>query len=299
MDQTGAVYEQLLEKIVAWAGAEEAVRSAIVIGSRARSENPADEASDLDIILLVTDTQPYLASAAWLEEIGQPRLTFIEPTGDGRFLERRVLFEGGYDVDFAFLPVEAIRQILEKGFPPDIALILKRGARIVLDKDGLAAQFQQAAPEPTPARPPAQSEFLNLVNDFWYHSVWTAKKLLRGELWTAKMCSDNYMKWRLLRMIEWHACAGHGWDYDTWHGGRFLEKWVDPEIIEALQPAFAAYSAEDLWRGLFATMDLFRRLATETAGRLAYPYPASGDACAAEIVEKIYEKEGSPCKASS
>jgi len=61
------------------------------------------------------------------------------------------------------------------------------------------------------AHPPAQDEFLDLINDFWYHTVWTAKKLRRGELWTAQGCSDSYMKlgmedaavvaasWRLLR----------------------------------------------------------------------------------------------------
>jgi hypothetical protein len=32
---------------------------------------------------------------------------------------------------------------------------------------------------------PAQSEFLDLVNDLWYHAVWTAKELRRGEMWTA------------------------------------------------------------------------------------------------------------------
>ncbi|MCX7795479.1 MAG: aminoglycoside 6-adenylyltransferase [bacterium] len=30
--------------------------------------------------------------------------------------------------------------------------------------------------------PPPHFEFSNSIKDFWYHAVWTAKKLLRGEI---------------------------------------------------------------------------------------------------------------------
>jgi len=72
------------------------------------------------------------------------------------------------------------------------------------------AQLVLPTSEAQPASPPAPAEFLNAVNDFWYHAVWTAKKLRRGELWIAMSCLDSYMKRRLLQMIEWHARATHG-----------------------------------------------------------------------------------------
>jgi hypothetical protein len=45
------------------------------------------------------------------------------------------------------------------------------------------------------------------------------------------------------------------------------------EMIRQSPHTFAAYEAGDLWRALFATLDLFRRLAVETAERLDYSYP--------------------------
>ena len=287
MDLRAEHFEELLERFVAWAHGQEKIRSAILVGSRARKEHPADASSDMDIIIFSTDPQSYLSSTDWLEQIDHFCLTFIEPTGNGRFMERRVLFAGGYDVDFPFLPTEILHQELQTGLSSELGSVLSRGARVVLDKDGLAERMLAELPQLPALQPPSQDEFLNLVNDFWYHAVWTAKKLARGELWTAKGCSDNYMKWRLMRMIEWSTRAKNGWEYDTWHDGRFLERWADPQVIAELPATYAAYELDDLWRGLIASMDLFQRLALETSQSLGYPYPHRGEQCARQIIAEI------------
>lgn len=85
------------------------MRAAFVIGSRARADHPADEWSDLDIVILADDPTPYVESAGWLQHIGVPWLTFVERTPDGKGYERRVLFEGGLDVGFAPDPVAEFR----------------------------------------------------------------------------------------------------------------------------------------------------------------------------------------------
>jgi aminoglycoside 6-adenylyltransferase len=78
-------------------------------------------------------------------------------------------------------------------------------------------------------------------------------------------------------MIEWHARAAHGWDYGTWHDGRFLERWAEPRVLKGLPAVFAHYDEDDIRRGLLATMDLFRWLAQETAEQLRYPFPVDAD----------------------
>jgi aminoglycoside 6-adenylyltransferase len=179
---------------------------------------------------------------------------------------------------------------LSKQVPQWIAAfsdVARRGVKVLVDKDGIAKPLLAAVTEAPMPNPPTRNEFLNLVNDFWYHTVWTAKKLRRGELWTAKGCSDSYMKWRLLQMVEWHTRVKNSFEYDTWHGGRFLEKWADPRILDGLRDAFARYDEDDLWRGLLATMDLFRWVAVETAGMLGHTYPSSADEHATELVKDL------------
>ncbi|MBN1978047.1 MAG: aminoglycoside 6-adenylyltransferase [Anaerolineae bacterium] len=310
MKQTTQAYEQLIARFVAWAETQAGIRAALIVGSRAREDRPADEWSDLDVILLVAEPERYLAKTDWLENIGHPWITFIERTGTGDEKEHRVLFEGGLDVDFIPLPAKKMRSLARllqtrERFPKTLSLlprslskeaaqgiaafseVARRGVKVLVDKDGIAESLLAAITVAPAPNPPTQDKFLNLVNDFWYHAVWTAKKLRRGELWTAKGCSDSYMKWQLLRMIEWHARAKSSFEYDTWHGGRFLERWADPRIVDGLRDAFAHYDEDDLWRGLLATMDLFRWVAVETAELLEHAYPSSADEHATELVKGL------------
>jgi len=277
------LYEQLVERFVKWAEACPDVRAAVIVGSRARVDHPADDWADLDIIIITTDPKRYLSTTDWLENIGNPLLTFLEPTATGGEMERRVLFEGMLDVDFSIIPKERAQQLLQAGMTPQISVqianILGRGMRVLLDKDGVAAQLGALLPSvkiPT-RQPPTHHEFLEVISDFLYHAVFTAKHLRRGELWWAKMCCDCYMQRLLLRMVEWHACATRGWDCDTWFRGRFLEEWADPRVLEGLHGAFAYYDKDDVSRALLAVMDLFRWIAMETAEKLGYPYPTEAD----------------------
>jgi aminoglycoside 6-adenylyltransferase len=265
-------YEQLIERFVCWAEVCPDIRAAIIVGSRARTEHPADEWSDLDLLILTTDVQRYLTQTDWLENIGSPWLTFLERTAAGQETERRVLFEGGLDVDFVPLSVARIQQM---GQDPIVSAITGRGVRVLLDKDNIASQLATPTAGESIHRPPTPEEFLEVSSDFWYHAVWTVKKLRRGELWTAKACSDVYMKWLLLRMIEWHARTTEGWDYDTWFNGRFLEQWADPCVLDALRSTFGHYEEADVRGALLATMDMFHWLATKVAKRLGYPYPTA------------------------
>ena len=269
-------YDQFLKRFMNWADTQEDIVSAIIVGSQARIDPPADEWSDLDLVIITTDVERYLTQTDWIAELGSYWLNFIEKQGIGEGFEHRVLFEGGVDVDFIPTPYAEIEQIIAHGWPPDWTDVLRRGYKIILDKKSLALPPVDTTPL-TAIKPPTAHEFGNVCNDFLYHTVWTAKKLCRGELWIAKSCMDNYMKHLLLRMIEWHARATHGWDYDVWHKGRFLETWAGPGIIDDLKQVFARYDQADIKQALFATMDLFRRVGRETAGKLEYSYPIDGD----------------------
>jgi aminoglycoside 6-adenylyltransferase len=156
---------------------------------------------------------------------------------------------------------------------------------VLVDKEGIIPALPLPSAEAPAVGPPNESEFLAIVDEFWYRAVWTAKKLRRGELYIALgQCNGTLI--RLLReMLERHTRAIRGWQYDTWHDGRYLEKWADPRALAGLQEAYARYDARDIRRALLATMDLFRWVAVETADRLGFSYPAMPDECATEWVK--------------
>ena len=308
-EDIAAAMQRLEERFVAWANRRRDIRAAVVVGSRARLDHAADEWADLDIGFFTTDTRRYLSSDDWLSEIGDVWVTYADPTG----VTRHVLYEGGLDAGFAPLPHGQVKMAVRfvpllRRFPVLFRLIpggarlrrdideggeyYRRGVRIILDKDGLIEKLlAMFPPESRPNAIPAGAAFTEAVNEFWFAAAWTAKHLRRGELWWAKASGlDGRMKELLLEMTEWHAWVAHGPAYDTWRGGRFLEEWADPRVVAGLQDAFARYDADDAWRALFATMELFRWLATETAERLRFPYPRSADQRVSEWVTGCFSE---------
>jgi aminoglycoside 6-adenylyltransferase len=250
-------------EIAEWARSREDVRGVVVVGSYARRDAPADRWSDLDVVLFADEPQRLVEDADWVAELGTPVLTFLEPTAIGGRVERRVLYDDGQDVDF--IPL-APADLSELPAVPGIGALLGRGHLVLYDELGLSEALASIE-EPSQKGPPDAAALTELASDLWYHALWTARKLRRGEVFTAIGCLDGYLMWRLVPLFEWHARAVDP-TVDTWHNGRFLERWADPGALAALEEAFARYDLRDVARALWATIDLFQGLTEETASRL-------------------------------
>lgn len=279
-------FENIINNFVLWGNKSDGLYAAMIIGSWTRNDHPADEFSDLDIVMIVDNPDPFLQSNQWLEQIGCFHISFIENTIGGA-KERRILFDDALDVDFVILSKSQLENAVKSGEVD----ILKSGYRILIDKIDLEHTLSPLSVENSLYTLLSEHEFSNVVNDFWYHAVWTAKKLMRGELWTAKSCVDNYMMWKLLTIIECHAHAFNGLKYNTWHNGRFIEEWAEDWIIQKLSDCYAHYERNDIKNSLLATMDLFRSIAVVIAEKLDYKYPAEADNYSTDWVLKALSAE--------
>lgn len=274
--ETIQTYERLENNFVTWAQAQPDIWAAIVIGSRARDDYPADEWSDLDVILFTADPTGYASRQDWLEQLGEVWLAVRNRTGRGD-PEWLVLFANCLKIDIvlATIPDEygltaTLPQMMEAS---PYQFVFERGARILFDKNNHQNELTVPVAKRIPPPHPTPDEFITAINQALLSAVRTVKFLKRGELWRAKQLCDGNLKQHLLTMLEWHARASHSSNYDTWYEGKFLGEWADPRALEALPSTFARYDLEELQQALFATLDLFRWLATETAGKLGYRYP--------------------------
>lgn len=262
-----ARYEALIGRFVTWADTRPDVRAAFIVGSRARTTSPADEWSDLDAVLFADNPSVLLDDESWLTRLGDPQITFREPTAVGIWEERRVLFANGCDADFSILPAGLIGELEGSGPGDDLhnqtAGVASRGYRVLVDKDGrlapVLAMLAATAP-PAPDRPP-QETFDQVLSDFWYHSVWTSRKLRRGELAVAHECLEGTQRHLLLTMIRWLGAR----DADTWHGMRFFEDWAPETVQVRYARTFARHEAADIQRALREMMDLISAIAAELA----------------------------------
>jgi aminoglycoside 6-adenylyltransferase len=272
--------DDLLRRIAAWAERRSDIRALILTGSHARPDQPGDPPWDYDVEVFTTDQEKYESSTDWTSEIGDVWVQLPFPLDEHGYLMRLVVFEGGRKVDFGFAPISVLEQTVANQQLNDL---YARGYRVLLDKDGLAAQL----PPPSYAAPmtprPTEQEFRAAIEEFFFEAIHFPTHLRRNELWVVKM-RDWTMKQLLLRMIEWHAIATKGAEHDIWHIGTRMAIWTTPEVWGRLHDAFGRFDAADSRRALHATIALYRDLARETADAFGYGYPDDVDDAISEYL---------------
>ena len=266
-------YSELIENIISFGNRDDRIIAIVMVGSQAREENTADQYSDLDLIMIVQDANYFVNANKWLSEIGKHHISFLEKTIDGAD-EKRVLFDGALDVDFVILTENDAKAALING---DSQKMLCNGYRILVDKAGIKSLVPPQQLIRKPYVFPTEIVYVNVVNDFWYHAIWTSKKLLRGEFWAAKFCLDCNMKNKLLWMIEFYEHTRNKSNYNTWYNGRFVDSWAGEDIKTLLADSFAHYEKQDMISSLKKTMELFRHLAVCIAASVSYTYPMEAD----------------------
>lgn len=269
-------------RIVAWADAQPAIRAILIVGSSERHINPADEWSDLDLEIFVTDFSPFIENTEWLEEFG-PLWTFLQLQEEGPvFL---AVYDSAEKVDFHFYNIAALETFAAEQRLPDAT---QRGYRIALDKDHVASKLPPiASAKPPIMTKPSPDVFAEEMSRFWYGVLYTAKQIRRRNLWVVKI-ADSRVKQCLLKMLEWYAQSQHDWAIDTWHDGHFLSQWCDPDTFQEVEHSFGHFDVPDSWQALFSTITLFRRLSYTLAEHLDYFYPAQLDNNCTEYIHALH-----------
>ena len=263
-------FMNIKEKLLALAKDDEDIKAIVLIGSSTRDTVKADEYSDLDVVIATEKPEGWLYGDC-PKKLGSVKISFVEPTlGGGK--ERRMLYDGSLDVDMIVFTPEQFKKAIREGVA---SWVMNRGYEILYDAEGFSTLLEEHISHELKPTDLAEPEFNNMVNDFFFHTVWASKKILRGELWTAKMCIDAYLKNYLLKMIEMYSVSKY--HADVWHDGRFLDRWAEKEILSDLEKCFAHYDREDMVSALLATLDLFCRLASQTAEIKGYKYPIEAE----------------------
>lgn len=273
-------YGDIINNLIEYGKTSELIKAEVLIGSLSRQSNCADEYSDIDVILFVSDIDFFINSDEWINFLGKYYISFVEKTVSGG-MERRVFFENAMDADFIFLQADDVNRIDE------LSEIVSRAYKILLDKTNFTDIISRVAKSDKPFSIPSESVFQNLISEFWFHVIWSAKKVMRGELWSSITCVDGHMKKMLLKMIEYYSHALHGANYDTWHSGRFIEHWAEPWVVKEFQNIYAGYSDKDIMKAISATMNLFQKVSVETADKWDYQYPVISDKYATEWFNNI------------
>lgn len=272
-------YSEIRSRLISCAENDSDIKCVTAIGSSTRSEVKADEYSDLDLMIATDNTERWL-KGDYPAQLGNVSISFVEPTLGGG-TERRVIYDGDKDVDMIIFTPAQFERCIREGVAE---WVMNRGYEILFDRAGFAGLISENVQLKVSAPEMSEQEFTNLLNDFYFHNIWAAKKLLRGEIWSAKMCVDSYLKNLLLKIIELYCSMTDG--RDVWHDGRFIDRWADKTITDALKDCFARYERGDIANALMNTHKLFAGLAPKIAEKRGYQYPYKAEKCARDFLLK-------------
>lgn len=262
-------YQDLEAKIAAWAAGQPGLHLAVVVGSRARTDPPADEWSDLDLVFFTSRAEDYAGSPEWLRQFGPVWFAYLDRGEQNS--EWLVVYAGGLKVDYFIYPVPPPASPVDPlallaAFPyPDV---IRRGVRRLGEPQPLVEPYSAAG-----FSPPGAQAYDEVVRTALLASVRCARLAARGELWQAQRELHCNLHPKLLILIEWHANRRPDRPADTWYHGRRIASWADPEVLPTLPGLFAGYDAGDLQQALLAALALIDRLGREIALAFGYTYP--------------------------
>ncbi|MFC1841965.1 aminoglycoside 6-adenylyltransferase [Candidatus Dependentiae bacterium] len=290
--------QKVIDKIIDWAKGQEPVKVLILTGSFAgkgptlRDESidspqgdRVDELSDYDIAIFTDDIEKYADDDSWIHKIED--VVVYEPCqlykNNKEYPTRLVIYKDGLQVDFSLFDLDYLKYLtlLDK-LPVDYNL----GYKILLDKDDVTKNLKSPTYEYPFTKKPSKEAFELAISIFFFEAFKEAKALVRNDLWHAKI-RDWTTKEYLLRMIEWHEKAKHGWNYDTNCDGKRMQSWVDPSIWQKGHNIFAHFDKEDSFAALIPMINLFRELATEVAKILNYEYPNDVDEKVTKLINGL------------
>jgi aminoglycoside 6-adenylyltransferase len=310
MNDMNAKYDNLIENITRFANAQPDIEVIWIFGSRARNIKPADQWSDLDILMLTTAPQKYLDHSEWINELGDARITFTAATAAGDATERRVLFKEGMDLDVTIYSISKFKQLAfivniltnfkfawkylpenEAGSIKEFIKVHERGLKAIVDKKGFASNLNKLLDrqEKQVKKQPTELEFSTTVLDFYYHAVWIVKKLKRNEIWVANDCNNGHLKKLLVKILEWHTIITN--NSDVWHDGRFVQEWANPQYFKSAIKTFSAYEKEELLNSLQVSVELINSISSEITQRMQWKSLQEEFKFTKEIISEINDEK--------
>lgn len=272
--------ETIIEKINEWAKKDDNIKSIIIIGSSVRKQQKGDKYSDIDIITFVKNPLKYEKNYSWINQIDKP-ISYYNglEVSNGTYV-KRIFFENEVAVDITILNYRSLlsiyfytlfsnnfflkiigttksKQIENKIYR--FTYYLHRGFYFIIDKKNTNYKINKILNKFNYKTEYSfeLNEIEKVVNQFWQNAYRMAVKLNRNELFTARIECEHPMKQDLLNLIEFYTKFKNGNDFETWHKGRYIEKWAEPNIVEKLEFIYGSNNLQNSWSSLIATMDLF------------------------------------------
>lgn len=278
---------EVVARLTVWGEAQGQIRALLLTSSRTNPAAPLDELSDYDVVVVVTNLEPFSNEETWPEGYGTPLVRFRDARVryGSATRTRLVVYDDGVKIDYQVWPVELLRSLPDQPQLPDS---LDLGYRVLLDKDGVTERLPPPTYTAHIPSPPTEEEYLAVVEEFWWETTYVAKNLRRDELAAARYGFEVVIRHNVMRtVLEWSIELDHDWSIRPGAVGRHLKSRLRPELWTAFESTFVGPEIEENWEALFRATALFRDVTRTVAAQFGFEYPEELDRGVTRYLEAI------------
>ena len=220
--------QQIINRVEDYFMSLSRVKGIALVGSRGSGEH-VDQYSDADFMICIEEEElAEVMKGDWIEKIDQPIIRFplVLPK------EVRVFYQNFFDCDFHFYTPQDLEQAEGEC---QLGVYINAGFKILYDPEGLLADVRdRVSPEPDD-----EGAFEITASVFWFNMAYTAKQVLRGDMFRAYRFANWWLQRMLLGLMERYAPIP---------GNKLknLGERLKPEYFQALKESFGPMDRKEM-----------------------------------------------------
>ncbi|MEO8414795.1 MAG: aminoglycoside 6-adenylyltransferase [Ginsengibacter sp.] len=280
--------------ILDFAKQDNRIRAVLLNGSRANPKVIPDRFRDFDIVFIVENLQSFTRDHSWSDIFGE-KIIFQLP-GEINFgiedISREkisfaylMLFKDNNRVDLTLFP----KKKLTTNFNPDSLTLLW------LDKDHLFIDLPQSGDKDYHIQKPAEKEFLDTCNEFWWATTNVAKGFVRDEIIYAKETLEKVVRPMFMKVIEWQVGIENDFSVSSGRAGKFLKRYLPGEFYRKILLTYANCKTATNWKALFLMTEIFKESSNFVAEKLGFVMNKMEQQNVHVYLKAMYDKQQNYC----
>lgn len=257
----------MLDKIIEFAKQNINVHAAVLNGSRVSLSATPDIYQDYDVIYVVDKVGPFVEEQSWIDYFGKliimqkpDEMDGIWPKQNNKFTFL-MLFEDSNRIDLTFMQKDRY-----------LNSPIDSQTKVLLDKNDILPKIPEPNDSDYLPTPPTEKLFKDRCNEFLWCSQNVAKGLKRKELTYAKYMSENVLRGELIKLLTWDAGIKTNHTQNLGAYGKYLEKYIEPEIWNKFVKTYVGADYDQMWGALFGMFELFNELAVNISDHFGVEY---------------------------
>ncbi|MGJ1418839.1 aminoglycoside 6-adenylyltransferase [Sphingobacterium spiritivorum] len=278
---------EIKNMIIAFGERDLRIRAILLNGSRANPAAKPDKFQDYDIVFMVNELDSFRKDPTWIDTFGE-RIIMQLPDAMTHITDE----SGQAAESFAYLMLFTdFNRIDLTLFPvPGLDTYQQDSLTVVwLDKDGLFEGIADSSESDYYIDKPAEQEFAETCNEFWWVSTYVVKGLHRKEIMYAKEAFDIHIRPMFMNVVAWKIGTEHNFQVTFGKSGKNMQRYLSKENYERILQTYADHSIAANWKALFLITELFAAFSLEVAERLALSLDISQQQNVMQYIHTQYE----------